>query len=311
LNLRFLETFVWVARLKSFSLTAEKLHTTQAAISHRIASLERELGVRLLDRNVRDVTLTPQGVDAFTRAERLVQLAAEFRKRISDTKALQGTVRIGVIESVAYTWLPTFIEQVSQRLPEVALMIDSYTSVEIAEHLRKSVLDLGLLMGPVLAPGVVSQKLCELACVWVASPNLDVPDSALDMEDIAHLRVLSYPRDSQPHATISQLIRDAGGDETRMICAPLGTMIRLALKGAGVAAIPAAAIASELQSGTLRVIKLRQPFPPIPVVAAYLQAEDHLLPALITEIAAEVASEFCRDLPERTHWKHKQILAAN
>src|SRR4051794_36876028 len=82
LNLRFLETFVWVAKLKSFSLAAEKLHTTQAAVSHRIASLERELGVRLLERNVRDVSLTPHGVDAFVRAERLVQLAAEFKHRL-------------------------------------------------------------------------------------------------------------------------------------------------------------------------------------------------------------------------------------
>ena len=44
MNLKFLETFVWVARLKSFRLTAEKLFTTQASISSRIAVLESELG---------------------------------------------------------------------------------------------------------------------------------------------------------------------------------------------------------------------------------------------------------------------------
>ena len=42
MNLRFLETFLWVARLNSFSATAERLHTTQAAVSNRIAALERE-----------------------------------------------------------------------------------------------------------------------------------------------------------------------------------------------------------------------------------------------------------------------------
>ena len=300
---------MWVARLKSFSLTAQKLHTTQAAVSHRIASLERELGVRLLERNVRDVSLTPQGVDALGRAERLVQLAAEFRQRMSDPKALRGTVRIGVIKSVAYTWLPNLIEQVSERLPEVALVINSYTSVEIAEHLRRSVLDLGLLMGPVLAAGIVSRDLCTLACEWVASPDLDLPDGSLEMQDIAHLRVLSYPRDSQPHATISRLVRSAGGDETRVLCAPLGTMIRLAVNGAGVAAIPAAAIKGELCSGALRSLKLRQPFPPIPVAAAYLQAEDRLLPALIVEIAAEVAADFCRDLDPIMDWSREPAVA--
>ena len=156
--------------------------------------------------------------------------------------------------------MPNLIEQVSERLPEVALVIDSYTSVEIAEHLRRSVLDLGLLMGPVLAAGIVSRDLCTLACEWVASPDLDLPDGSLEMQDIAHLRVLSYPRDSQPHATISRLVRSAGGDETRVLCAPLGTMIRLAVNGAGVAAIPAAAIKGELCSGALRSLKLRRHF---------------------------------------------------
>jgi DNA-binding transcriptional LysR family regulator len=45
LNLKFLQTFVWVARLRSFSLAAEKLATTQATVSNRIATLERDLGL--------------------------------------------------------------------------------------------------------------------------------------------------------------------------------------------------------------------------------------------------------------------------
>ena len=61
MNLRFLETFLWVARLNSFSATADRLHTTQAAVSNRIAALERELGIRLFDRDLRSVRLTPEG----------------------------------------------------------------------------------------------------------------------------------------------------------------------------------------------------------------------------------------------------------
>jgi DNA-binding transcriptional LysR family regulator len=53
LNLRFIETFVWVARLRSFTAAAEKLYTTQAAISARIATLEEDLGVKLFERETR------------------------------------------------------------------------------------------------------------------------------------------------------------------------------------------------------------------------------------------------------------------
>jgi len=49
MNLRFIEAFVWVARLHSFTAVAEKLFTTQAAISARIATLEEDFGVKLFN----------------------------------------------------------------------------------------------------------------------------------------------------------------------------------------------------------------------------------------------------------------------
>ena len=61
MNLRFLETFVWLAKLRNFRVTAEKLHTTQAAVSSRIATLEQDFGARLFDRGSREVTLTQDG----------------------------------------------------------------------------------------------------------------------------------------------------------------------------------------------------------------------------------------------------------
>ena len=71
MNLRFVETFLWVARLGSFSAAAERLHTTQAAISNRIATLERDLGIRLFERDVRCVRLTSLGQLAVPKAEEL------------------------------------------------------------------------------------------------------------------------------------------------------------------------------------------------------------------------------------------------
>ena len=61
MNLRFIEAFVWVARLRSFTAAAEKLYTTQAAISARIATLEDDFGVKLFERDKRTVALTHSG----------------------------------------------------------------------------------------------------------------------------------------------------------------------------------------------------------------------------------------------------------
>jgi len=69
MNLRFIEAFVWVARLRSFRAASEKLHTTQTAISSRIASLESDFGVRLFERDKRTVTLTHSGEELLNYAE--------------------------------------------------------------------------------------------------------------------------------------------------------------------------------------------------------------------------------------------------
>lgn len=87
MNLKFLETFVWVARLKSFRLTAEKLFSTQASISSRIAVLEDELGVKLFVRDSRGVTLTPEGDKVLAYAERMMDTMHALSSRSTPAPA--------------------------------------------------------------------------------------------------------------------------------------------------------------------------------------------------------------------------------
>jgi len=71
LDLRNIETFVWVAQLGGFRLAAEKLNTTQPAISARIAVLEQELGVRLFERKQRRAVLTEMGMERSGQLEKI------------------------------------------------------------------------------------------------------------------------------------------------------------------------------------------------------------------------------------------------
>src|SRR6218665_2881553 len=80
MNTRFLETLVVLSRLKSFRETAQVLHTTQAAASQRIAALEDELGVFLVDRSHRTLTLTPVGEQVVRQAERMLALERELQR---------------------------------------------------------------------------------------------------------------------------------------------------------------------------------------------------------------------------------------
>ena len=114
MNLRFLEAFVWVARLRSFKAAADKLHTTQAGISGRIATLEEQFGVRLFDRDRRAVTLTYHGTELLPHAERMLELQDRMRSAVGRDGVFSGMLRIGVIETVVHTWLPDLLSRFAQ-----------------------------------------------------------------------------------------------------------------------------------------------------------------------------------------------------
>ncbi|MFX5793235.1 LysR family transcriptional regulator, partial [Acinetobacter baumannii] len=61
MNIRFLETAIWLAQLRTFRATADRLNITSAAISNRIAAMEQELGFKLFERDTREVRLTAEG----------------------------------------------------------------------------------------------------------------------------------------------------------------------------------------------------------------------------------------------------------
>lgn len=293
MNLKFLETFVWVARLNSFSLAAERLNATQATVSHRIATLERDLGIRLFERDTRDVKLTPLGIDAREHAERIVRMAADFRRRMSDPAGLAGTVRIGVIDTVVYSWLPALIERVRLAYPEVVLELTAAITPEIADDLLNGRLDLGLINGPVDAPGLINRSLCTFACRWLASPSLAVPDGLLEIDDLARVPILSFPTSSSRHGSMVDYFRRSGIENIRLHTASLATLIRLTTDGLGVAAIPVVTVERELASGALRVLNARTEFPAIALYAMHLEIEDRPLPTLIAQMASECAAAFC------------------
>jgi DNA-binding transcriptional LysR family regulator len=100
LNVSFLETFVWLVRLRSFSRTAEMLNATQPAVSNRIGKLELLLNVRLYDRNSRQFVLTPAGRRILRYAEQIVSATASLREVALDDEHIANEIRIGVLETV-------------------------------------------------------------------------------------------------------------------------------------------------------------------------------------------------------------------
>ncbi len=102
ITLKQIETFVWLAALKSFRRVAEQMNTTQPNISQRLYALEQALQLRLFERDACSVVITDQGQSLLPLAERMVQ-AADALLQASDTTRNQSVLRLGVAETVAQT----------------------------------------------------------------------------------------------------------------------------------------------------------------------------------------------------------------
>ncbi len=145
MNVRFLEAFVWVARLGSFKAAADRLHTTQAGISSRIATLEQQFGTKLFDREHRGVMLTYQGTELMPWAERMVDLQARMVAAMGQTDAFTGVLRIGAMETVVHSWLPDLLSRFAERYPNATVELVSDITPRLRDDLLRGSLDCAFL----------------------------------------------------------------------------------------------------------------------------------------------------------------------
>src|SRR6201995_1150109 len=144
-DFKSLETFLWVG---TFGAGGEKLNTTQPAISQRIAQLEREMGVKLLNRDHRVASPTPSGRQVMVYAEKLIGLRSEMMAEIGDRSAMRGVLRLGVAETIIYTWLPRLIKSVNEVYPNLSLEIE----VDITPNLTARLLAQEIYLAFVVVP---------------------------------------------------------------------------------------------------------------------------------------------------------------
>ncbi len=298
MNLRFLETFVWLAKLRNFRMTAEKLHTTQAAVSSRIATLEQELGVRLFDRGDREVTLTLEGSKALVYADRLVRTTNEMLESMKDRSLYTGVVRIGVIESVIHSWFPELMARIHRVYPQLEIELAGDTTIRLIEQFSKGNLDLILQTDSVLGADVQNMPLCDFPMRWFGAPRLNLHGEVLTLADIATFPILSFSRNSGPHRFLERLFDDNVGSQARINCmTSVSAMIRLVVDGFGLAMIPPAIIQRELADGDVRLLQIDAEMPNMALVCSYRSGPETPLFQQIATLAQQTAQDFARGLP--------------
>lgn len=214
IDLRQMQLFIAVAEELHFGRAAARSGMSQPPFSQQILRLERELGVDLLHRTSRRVSLTPAGMALLAEARELIAQ----RDRVVDTvrrtaSGDAGTLRIGFSASSAVGILPMLVRQVRLNLPDVALQIDDRDGVDIASAIRAGALDAAIVRAPFPAVGIVAETLCRdgfVAVLPVSHPLAGRGELAIG--DLSGNDFILFPRTSSPglYDTIIGLCTGAG-----------------------------------------------------------------------------------------------------
>lgn len=291
MNIRTLETFVWIARLGSFRAAAKRLYASQPSISARISGLEDQLGVELFDRIGRQVKLTAKGRELLVYAEKILNMHSEMLQVVAQPTSIHGTIRLGVPETIAHTWLPQLIERVSEAYPAINLELDIDLSVKLAEKLVNHDIDIAFLMGKVNQTRILNQYLCRYSLVWVASPQLEIPKSSLSPSDLVQWPIITYPRKSEPYNNIRSLVAPLDHSIQIHSSSSLSTIIRMTVDGIGISALPREIIQHELETGRLKQFEVKVPIPDLIFNAAYSAVSGGNVVQAVAEISLNIVSE--------------------
>ena len=145
MELRHLRYFQAVAEELSFSKAARRLHVAQPAISRTVKELEEQVGVLLLARNRRSVTLTPAGAVLLHETGLLLQRVEEAVRRVKRTAAgEEGELRLGYIGPPTQLFLGRILREFRRRYPRVSVVLEERTPERVWEMVARGRLAVGL-----------------------------------------------------------------------------------------------------------------------------------------------------------------------
>jgi DNA-binding transcriptional LysR family regulator len=142
-----LHAFVAIAERGSFQLAAAHLNLSQTALSHRIRKLEEDLGVKLLSRTTREVSLTQAGLSLLPKVKDTIEsLGISLDELRHEGRSRQETLSIGCLPTIASGRLPKALRLFQERHPEIVLRIYDNSATEISELLQAGTIAFGITL---------------------------------------------------------------------------------------------------------------------------------------------------------------------
>lgn len=234
-----------LAREKHFGRAADICHVSQPTLSVAIKKVEATLGAALFERSTAELRLTMLGERVVEQAKRVLAEAVRLDEIASQSRdPLQGTLRIGVIYTIAPYLLPQLVPALHQRAPRMPLYLKEDFTANLVPALKAGELDVVVLALPLEAPGIVSQALYDepfRVVVPAGHPWKEAPPP----EDIESDQMLLL---GQGNCFRDQILEacpkldESRGHERSIEGGSLETLRFMVASGAGVAIMPSTAV---------------------------------------------------------------------
>lgn len=169
MELRQLRYFVTLAEELHFGRAAAREHIVQSALSQQVQRLERELGVRLLNRSTHHVELTPAGAVFLVEARQILDHVGRAAHAARNAVAAPRTLRVGIIDA-GYDSMPQILRAVQQRHPDLTIHQVEASTPEQYRQLADGRLDIGIGRAS-QTPAEVASELIRLDPLGVLVPD--------------------------------------------------------------------------------------------------------------------------------------------
>ena len=292
-----LREFLEVTRAGSISEAARRLGLPRATLSRRIASLEADLGVRLLIRRTTRLVLTCPGKELLKRAQRIVVDAGaawEAVRRLDDTP--RGLLRISVTG-------PHFLRLFTEFLrdfPEVVLEVQSTT--RHVDLLAEGV-DVAMRIGPIRDQDLIARQVHVDRLIVVASPEyLDRAGHPVRASDLAkHDCIVGFSGEWTPNARWPRWNGGTVAVAGRLSANEIEHIRQAAIEGIGCALIASAVVAEDIGRGRLMPVLEDEVGAELPVSLVYADREfiDPKVREFVDRAARVIASEMPKPLEFR------------
>jgi DNA-binding transcriptional LysR family regulator len=258
INFHQLEIFLCIARERSFSKAADKLHISQPSVSIQIKNLEDSLDVELFERLGRRVYLTPEGEAMLEHAKKIAEIVATLQNEIRDIRGIRrGKLAAGCSRVPSATRVPLAVAQFKKQYPETEISIKTGRSNEVEQWVLDNEVDLGVIEGDPKSVLLKKEPWYDDEIVLVLARGSPL----LKKRHLTLSEILEQPFLLQAPGVRPTFIERVIKQRNMTIKKPVTVGSREAIKAAivagyGVALIPQSIIDTEVRAGLVKTKKV-------------------------------------------------------